>query len=182
MIRREGMGQDDVPDLLYINYKEIDYISHVWTMNSPEMRDAVVAQDEALEEFVDFLNVQVGEREWVILMTADHGAIPDPDITGAFQISTGSVAAGINAQFDTDGDDTHVVQLVQPTGVFVNDKELRENGYTLADVAQWIMGITKAQANPAIQVPAGESDDRVFTAAFPSEMMADLPCLPEARA
>ena len=45
MIRREGFGADDVPDLLYLNFKEIDYVSHVWSMNSPEMLDAVVAQD-----------------------------------------------------------------------------------------------------------------------------------------
>ena len=41
MIRREGFGADDTPDLLYVNYKMIDYISHVWTVNSPEMQDAV---------------------------------------------------------------------------------------------------------------------------------------------
>ena len=41
MITREGFGQDDVPDLLYANFKEIDYISHIWSMNSPEMDDAV---------------------------------------------------------------------------------------------------------------------------------------------
>jgi len=182
MIRREGFGADEVPDLLYVNYKEIDYISHVWTMNSPEMRDAVAAQDEALEDFVDFLNEEVGEGQWVILVTADHGAIPDPELTGAFQISTGSIAAGINSRFDTDGDATKVVQLVQPTGIFIDEGELRQNGSTLAEVAQWIMTMTKSQANPAIPVPAGEAGEKVFQAAFPSEMMADLLCLPEARA
>ena len=35
MITREGFGQDDMPDLLYANFKEIDYISHIWSMNSP---------------------------------------------------------------------------------------------------------------------------------------------------
>ena len=46
VIRQEGFGADDVPDLLYLNFKEIDYVSHVWSMNSPEMLDAVVAQDQ----------------------------------------------------------------------------------------------------------------------------------------
>ena len=34
-IKREGFGADDTPDLLYLNFKEIDYISHVWSVNSP---------------------------------------------------------------------------------------------------------------------------------------------------
>lgn len=182
MIRREGFGADDVPDLLFINYKEIDYISHVWTMNSPEMRDAVRAQDEALRDFVEFLDSEVGEGNWVIAMTADHGAIPDPKLTGAFQISTASIAAGVNARFDTDGDTVRIVELVQPTGIFVNEDELRQNGGSLAGVAQWVMSMTKEQAAPdGVAVPATERSDRVFDAAFPSSMMAELPCLPEAR-
>ena len=53
LIEREGFGADDVPDLLFVNFKMIDYISHVWTVNSPEMQDAVRAQDEQLEVLVD---------------------------------------------------------------------------------------------------------------------------------
>ena len=35
VMTREGFGADDVPDLLYLNFKEIDFVSHVWSMNSP---------------------------------------------------------------------------------------------------------------------------------------------------
>jgi hypothetical protein len=35
---------------------------------------------------------------------------------------------------------------------------------------------------PGVQVPADEANDRVFQAAFPSEMLDRLPCLPEASA
>jgi hypothetical protein len=31
-----------------------------------------------------------------------------------------------------------------------------------------------------VQVPADEADDPVFQAAFPSDLMSSLPCLPEA--
>jgi hypothetical protein len=183
LIVREQFGEDDVPDLLFVNYKMIDYISHVWTLNSPEMRDAVRAQDESLQDLVTFLNRQVGEGEWVLALTADHGSLPDPQVTGAFQISTGPIAAGINATFDTDGDDTKLVDLIQPTQIFVNTDELEQNGHTLAEVSEWIMGLTKGQtALPGVAVPPAEAGDPVFQAAFPSEIMHDLPCLPEARA
>ncbi len=183
LIEREGFGADDVPDLLFVNFKMIDYISHVWTVNSPEMQDAVRAQDEQLEVLVDNLNEIVGEGEWVLALTADHGSLPDPEVTGAFQIAGEPLASDLDATFDTDGDDTRIVELVQPTQIFVNERELRQNGHTLEEVSEWILGLTKADtALPEVAVPAAEAEDPVFEAAFPSEIMRDLPCLPEARA
>ncbi|HEU4355011.1 MAG TPA: alkaline phosphatase family protein [Actinomycetota bacterium] len=180
MIEREGFGADDVPDLLFVNYKMIDYISHVWTVNSPEMQDAVRAQDESLRDLVGFLDRQVGRGRWAMVLTADHGSIPDPDVSGAFPIPTGPIVNGINTTFDTDGDDTRIVELVQPTQIFINEDELEQNGSTLEDVAWWIMGLTKGDVS-ATTLPASQADDPIFQASFPSSLMSDLPCLPEAR-
>jgi len=183
VIQHEGFGKDDMPDLLYLNYKEIDYVSHVWTMNSLEMRDAVVAQDLALKRFVAFLNKQVGKGNWAMVLTADHGAMPDPAVSGGFQIQTPPIQAGINAHFDTDGDKTPIVELVQPSQVFLNVPELEQNGFTVADVARYVMTLTQAQtASPTQTVDPATANDPVFEAAFPSDLMQHLPCLPEAQA
>jgi hypothetical protein len=182
IVKREGFGADDVPDLLFVNYKEIDYISHVWSMNSPEMGDAVAAQDVALRQFVDFLNQQVGEGNWAMVLTADHGAMISPKVSGGFQISSTPIVAGINQAFDHDGDSTHIVELVQPTQIFVDTDELRQNGYTLAQVSDWIMGLTESDvAGAGVYVDPEHANDTVFQAAYPSSIMRNLPCLPEAR-
>jgi hypothetical protein len=183
VIRRERFGADDVPDLLFLNFKEIDYISHIWSMNSLEMRDAVVVQDRALRRFVAFLDRVVGRGDWVLALTADHGAMPDPAVSGGYQISTAPIEAGIDEEFDADDDDVPVVDLVQPTQVFLNLEELEENGGTVADVARYVMTLTQAQtAGPGQTVDPASAGERVFRAAFPSEIMPELPCLPEARA
>jgi hypothetical protein len=182
VIDREGFGADEVPDLLFVNYKEIDYISHVWSMNSPEMSDAVSAQDAALRTLVEFLDRRVGRGRWALVLTADHGSMISPSVSGGVQLSSTPIAAGINAAFDHDGDDEPIVQVVQPTQIFVEEPELRENGSTLAQVSQWILGLTRAEVTPAgASVPPEDADDRVFEAAFPSAMMRALACLPEAR-
>jgi hypothetical protein len=182
VIQQEGFGKDDTPDLLFLNFKEIDYITHVWSMNSLEMRDAVVAQDLALKRFVSFLNKQVGKGNWVLALTADHGAMPDPAVSGGFQISTAPIEAGINENFDTNGDDIPVVDLVQPSQVFLNVEELEENGFTIGDVARYVMTLTQAQsAGPGQTVDPATANETVFQAAFPSALMESLTCLPEAR-
>lgn len=183
VIKNEHFGQDAVPDLLYLNFKEIDYVSHVWSMNSPEMNDAIVAQDLALKRFVTFLNQEVGKGQWAMVVTSDHGAMPDPAVSGGLQISTGKIQAGIESTFDLNGPDVPVVDLVQPSQVFLNQDELAANGFTTADVARYVMTLTQAQAADSGVVPApGRENEPVFQAVFPSEMMHDLPCLPEANA
>ena len=183
VVKKEGFGADATPDMLFLNFKEIDYISHVWSMNSPEMDDAVRAQDAALQRFVGFLNRQVGKGKWVMVLTADHGAMPDPAVSGAFNISTAPIQNGIDQTFNTSGDGVPIVELAQPSQMFLNTDELAKNGFTVADVARYVMSLTQAQtAAGGIQPIPGHENDKVFAAVFPSDIMKDLPCLPEARA
>jgi hypothetical protein len=180
VIRREGFGADDVPDLLYLNFKAIDYVSHVWSMNSPEMLDAVAAQDRAMEDLVTFLDRTVGEGEWAMVVTADHAAMPDPAVSGGYQISTGPMQAMIDERFGRTGG-PQIVELMQPTQAFLNLEELEANGHTVDDVARFMMTFTQAQTAGGGIVPVpGQGDDVVMRAAFPSALMQDLPCLPEA--
>jgi hypothetical protein len=183
LIEREGFGADSVPDLLFVNYKEIDFVSHIWSANSLEMRDAVAWQDRSLEELIEYLDSKVGSGNYVLLVTSDHGSMVSPKLYGGFQISPGAVATGINETFDHDGDSTRLVELIQPTQIMINMQELRENGATLAQVSQWIMGLTKGEtAGEGVFVPPDQADELVFQAVFPSSIMKNLPCLPEARA
>jgi hypothetical protein len=108
--------------------------------------------------------------------------MPRPEDSGGFQISTAPIEAGINERFDTDGDDVPVVDLVQPTQVFLNVDELEQNGSTVADVARYVMTLTQQQtAGGGTTVDPATANDPVFQAAFPSDLMPELPCLPEAR-
>lgn len=182
VVKREGFGADDVPDLLFVNYKEIDYISHIWSMNSLEMSDAVAAQDVALKAFIDFLNKQVGVGQWAMVLTADHGSMISPRVSGGVQLSSTPIVAGINRTFDHDGDDENIVELVQPTQMFIDVPELEQHGYTLSQVAEYILGLTRGETTGAgLYVPPEHRNDPVFQSVFPSAMMRDLPCLPEAR-
>ena len=114
-------------------------------------------------------------------VTADHGAVPSPSVSGAFQISSGALATQIRERFD-DADAIPLLQGVYQTGIFVNTDELRQNGYSLDDVARFIMTLTEGQtAGTGVVVPPDEQNDPVFQAAYPSDIMRTLPCLPEAR-
>jgi Type I phosphodiesterase / nucleotide pyrophosphatase len=178
VVTREGFGADDVPDLLFINYKLIDEIGHLYSMNSVEMRDSIEAQDAELPVLIDLLNEHVGEGEWVMALTADHGHTPDPNVSGASVISPTAVADVIQSEFDNDGDDTRIVEFTQPTHVFIDLDEMEQNGTTLEEIAAYMLTVTKAEVEGG-QYPVAPDvgEEPAFLTVYPSEMIDELPCL-----
>ncbi len=178
VVDREGFGADDVPDLLFINYKLIDEVGHVDTMNSVQMRDSIKEQDRDLPSLIRILNEQVGEGRWVMSLVADHGHTPDPESSGASVIAPQGVAAAIQSEFDRDGDDVPIVEFTQPTHVFIDTAELEQQGATLEDVSAFLLTVTKGEVQGVdYPVDPAVADAPAFIAAYPSTMIEDLPCL-----
>ncbi len=183
VIAREGFGADDVPDLLFINYKAIDHVSHIWSANSPEMQDTLRWQDAGLGGFVDFLDRRVGQGSYVLVLTADHGAQFDPKVSGAFQVTPGQLQQDLEAAFPSSTGGT-VFRAVRTSQIFLDEDAMAASGYTVDQIAQFVLDYTKVQGAPggAADVPEAERDGLVFSAAIPTAMLPDLRCLPEARA
>ena len=182
VISEEGFGADDVPDLLYLNYKAIDVIGHAFSANGIEMSDALKVQDEHLKILIDFLNKTVGNGKWVLALTADHGTNIDAAVSGAFQIDNTAIENLLNQKFD-DGDNVPLIDKFRTTEFWFNESELAQSGHDLVDVANYLMSLTEAQTAKAGRPPLpGHENDLVFAGAFPTSLMDQLPCLPEARA
>jgi hypothetical protein len=176
VIAREGFGRDDVPDMLFVNYKLIDYVGHTWSLNSEEMRESLRTQDQYLPRLIDILDREVGRGRWAMLVTADHGSTPSPQVTGGFQISTAAIHTVLQS-FDTDGDDVPIDMTVKQTEVLVNEAELRENGHDLSDVADALLRLTQAESPIAPEQPIPDPDARVFRLVYPAILLESLPCL-----
>ncbi len=178
VIEREEFGRDEITDLLYVNYKQIDKVGHKFSFPSQAMEKAVKGSDNAFEALVEVLDRQVGEGEWVMALTADHGSTPLPETTGAVIIDNFELARDLLAEFDGDDDDRPVIQSPRVTQTWVDLEELEEHGHTLEDMADYLMAYTRADnAVDPSSVPADAADDRLFAASFPSAELDTLPCL-----
>ncbi len=115
-----------------------------------------------------FLDREVGKGDWVLALTADHASMPDPAVSGGFQISTGPMQQAINEEFDSDGDDVAIVDLMQPTQAFLNVGELKQNGSTVDDVARFMMTFTQAQtAGGGVEPNPGQENDTILAGGVP---------------
>jgi len=170
LIKREGFGKDDVPDLLAINHKIIDHVGHEWHMHAPEMGDAIRYQDRDLTRLIGILNRLVGKGRWAMIMTADHGHTPLPSVSGMNPLDVSKIRAALTARFD-DGDGVPVVKGVRPSEVFLNEAELKRNGYGLKAVARYLLALPKARVSAS-----GGGSGKAFAAAIPTRMLPGLPC------
>jgi hypothetical protein len=183
VIAREGFGDDDVPDLLFVNFKAIDHVSHLWSLNSPEMQDTLRWQDRDFGRFVRFLDREVGRGRWVIALTADHGSQFDPAVSGAFAVNPNHLEDDLVEAFPVSGEGD-LITAVRTSQIYLDEDVMDANGYTLEEIAGFLLRYTKAQGSSEgpEAVPELERDDPVFDAAFPISMLPNLDCLPEARA
>lgn len=178
MIRREGLGTDDETDLFFLNYKVMDTLGHLFSADSVEVADALSAQDHELERFINFLDEQVGRRMWTLIVTADHGMQRDPAVSGAFVIDIAVVRRRIEERFGGT-DERPLIDQLRPTQAWLNMDVLRDGGFTLEDVAAFLLGLTQEDTTGgggSEPIP-GHERDPILDAALPSDLLADLPCL-----
>jgi hypothetical protein len=111
-------------------------------------------------------------------LTADHGHTPDPNVSGATVISPGAVADVVQAEFDTDGDDTRIVEFTQPTNMFVDIDEMEQNGATLEEISGFLLSVTKGEVGgEQYPVSPDVANEPAFLAVYPADMLEQLPCL-----
>ena len=69
----EQLGQDDTPDFLAVSFSSTDYIGHNFGPQSKEIQDTYIRLDRELARLFDELDQQVGQGEYVVFLSADHG-------------------------------------------------------------------------------------------------------------
>ena len=88
-ILNEHLGGNTVPDFLTVSLSSTDYIGHRFGPNSVEVEDCYLRLDKDLAEFFTFLDEHIGTGNYVLFLTADHGAAHVPDFSKQHKIPAG---------------------------------------------------------------------------------------------
>lgn len=78
VIKNEQLGNDNITDLLTISFSSTDYVGHQFGPYSVEIQDTYLRLDREIAELLTFLEKQVGENEFLVFLTADHGVADIP--------------------------------------------------------------------------------------------------------
>lgn len=78
-LMQENLGQDDVPDILFIGCSAADAIGHDFGPLSQESMDYFLHLDKYIGELFTFLDEKVGAGNYLTVLSSDHGVIPLPE-------------------------------------------------------------------------------------------------------
>ena len=86
-----AVGHRDATDFLTINSASTDYVGHKYGPNSIEEEDVFLRLDKDLAAFFSYLDSKVGKGNYLVFLTADHGASHSIDFMRSHQIPAGFV-------------------------------------------------------------------------------------------
>ncbi|THD69890.1 alkaline phosphatase family protein [Robertkochia marina] len=85
----ESLGDDADIDFLSISYSSTDYVGHKWGVKAVETEDTYLRLDKDLERLLHTLDKKIGQGEYLVFLTADHGASYNPNYLTANKMPGG---------------------------------------------------------------------------------------------
>ena len=79
LISNEKLGMSGQTDMLCLSISSTDYISHRFGPNSLEVEDTYLRLDKDIEDFLNYLDANIGSGNYLLFLSADHGA---PQVPG----------------------------------------------------------------------------------------------------
>ena len=87
----ERLGKGGFTDFLTLSFSSTDYIGHQFGPNSVEAEDCYIRFDKELGDFLSYLDSTLGSGNYLVFLTADHGAAHADGFNSAHQIPSGNI-------------------------------------------------------------------------------------------
>jgi hypothetical protein len=94
-IQAEKLGQRNVTDLLAVSFSANDYVGHAAGPDSPEVKEVSIQTDRVIGKLFGFLDGAVGMGNVLVILTADHGVAPVPEVNASRRMPGGRMQSGV---------------------------------------------------------------------------------------
>jgi predicted AlkP superfamily pyrophosphatase or phosphodiesterase len=130
-IEAEELGQDVDTDFLTLSFSSTDKIGHNFGVNSKEIQDTYLRLDKNIAQLLEELNEKVGEGNYTIFLTADHGGGDVPAYLDSVNIPAGYFESDefreeleqfVSEEFDED----ELIESVYNNQIFFNYEVMEE--------------------------------------------------------
>ncbi len=188
-IAAEKLGTHDVPDLLTLSFSSNDAVGHAWGPDSQEVLDVTLRSDRVMKRLLDVLDAQVGKGKYVLVMSADHGVCPLPEVSRPQERDAHRVqpatAAKVEA-FLVKHYGKRAAKWVEATAgpwIYLNAKAVKAAGLKQSDVeatlAAWLVkqeGVKAAYTRTALTagIPTSDQTGQMVARSFRPERSGDV--------
>lgn len=145
----EQLGADDETDLLAVSCSSTDYIGHQVGTHAIETEDTYLRLDKAIADFLTYLDSKVGKGNYLVFLSADHGAMNNTAFLQDRRIPAGSWDASATAkklnhvlakEYPEAGD---IVKTVMNYQVFFNRDEIKSKQLDFDNIKQTVVNVLK---------------------------------------
>lgn len=88
-LEAERLGKGKFTDMLTVSFSAPDLVGHKFGPNSIETEDTYLRLDLELADFLKYLDKNIGKKNVLVFLTADHGVIQVPKFLSDRKIPTG---------------------------------------------------------------------------------------------
>ena len=136
----EQLGKRDTTDLLAVSFSSNDYVGHQMGPDSPEVREVSLQTDRILEKLLKAVDAQVGLANAVIVLTADHGVAPLPEVNQTRRmpggrLQPGSIFNAVNAALTKKWGEGKWILSPSEYSLYLNWELIRQKGLSPDEVA-----------------------------------------------
>jgi Type I phosphodiesterase / nucleotide pyrophosphatase len=173
VLHNEGIGKDDLTDMMWVEMKAPDYAGHQYNMTSREEADVLSETDTQIGRYLHVLNQTVGRRNYVVAISADHGQQPLPELVGGWRINNVELERDIEDEFGP------IVEKITPVDIYLDSDRVSTDDIDPTDIARWLSVYTLGdnipeQAAGSDRVPDARHDDRLFAGVFTTQFLSSL--------
>ncbi|MFN6039349.1 MAG: alkaline phosphatase PafA [Bacteroidota bacterium] len=161
-IKSEQLGKDEYADLISISFSSTDIIAHAYGIRSIEVEDVYIRLDKDIEELLSFLDKEIGNGNYAVFLTADHGGAENSEFLKDYKIPSGlineaSLQKQIQAFLFSEYKDT-LVSSYSNQQIFLNEKVIRDKKLNKNDInekiSSWLLmqpGISEVYSSSEIK-------------------------------
>jgi arylsulfatase A-like enzyme len=88
-LQAEKLGMGGKVDLLAVSFSSNDYVGHRVGPDAPEVRDMAIRVDKLIGDLIRAAEMQAGAGDVLVVLTADHGVAPVPEVNQARKMPGG---------------------------------------------------------------------------------------------
>jgi hypothetical protein len=136
MIEREPVGEDNVADLILMNYKGADFVGHKYGPDSNELRATLHEMDGQLARMLTALEAKVGSN-YLLAVTADHGMPSEPPSPDRRHFVP-SIVDLLDEKFDPEAKKLITAFDAENCQIFLDEDRLSVLGLTLRGLADFL--------------------------------------------
>ncbi|MBW7870529.1 MAG: alkaline phosphatase family protein [Flavobacteriia bacterium] len=156
IIANENMGKNPagVPDFLAVSLSSTDYIGHQFAINSLKIEDTYLRLDKDLGEFFKYLDQQIGKGNYLVFLTADHGAAHNPQFIQDEGGNAGfwmrkDISAELDKQLTGQFGQQKLVYAIMNNQIFLDHKKIDSLKLDTEKIKETIVSFMKKQPGVA---------------------------------